>query len=183
MKTKMSRTKKALIILLCLPVLFLAGTWGYGALYDYLGGPAEMKLPVGTARILSPPMDVTVMVDGVEVPDARVFEMDESFNGKPQDSLVLWLPDLTAPHGREVIMVSRDRRKAGQGNESRSDYALWFGHFLVQADSGAWFIPFDDNIKGPGIDPRLEMDGDNISFFFSAHGKKPRRIEIEGKGD
>jgi hypothetical protein len=148
------------------------------AVFVYLH-PVILKVPAGSARVLSPPLDSAVKVDGEERPAARVFAMKTSFHGQPIDSLVLWIPEQSAISGRAIIIIDRMNRDVGTPpNFSDMDYCLLWGRYLFQSEGGSRNSLF---AKGERYeDPELVFENGTIKF--KVHTMSPylagRRIEV-----
>ena len=148
------------LIVACV-VLLLVGVSLF--VYLYKGHPVVLKVAAGSARVLSPPLNTTIKVDGRELPAAKCFAMRTLFDGSPADSLVLWLPDSSTTYGRHVLIVSRMHRDVGLPNSSNLDYYLLWDKFLFQSESGSLYASFSGP-KFDGQDPQLEIGGTYIKF-------------------
>src|SRR5258705_13360912 len=92
--------------------------------YLYKEHPVMLKVAAGSARVLSAPMNASIQIDGQVDPHARCFHMSSYFNGKPADSLVLWLPNSSSSDGREILIVDRANHSVGNPNSSNLNYHL-----------------------------------------------------------
>ena len=143
-------------------------------MFVYLKHPILLKLVYGTGRIIYPPLQRSIYIDGQLSESAKCFKMDKMFNGNPTDNLILWIPDKTNYLERRIIMVDRQNHTVGIPNYSNGSYQLIANKFLVQAESADWFIAFSNGVKGWSFDPRLVIENDTIVFNL------PKNI-IEGK--
>ena len=89
--------------------------------YLYNEHPLTLKLLNGSSRVLSP-VRTTVKMDGQIQTTAKCFAMKTLFNGKPTDSLVIWLPNASSHYGREILMINRNEKLAGMPNSSNIQY-------------------------------------------------------------
>ncbi len=130
--------------------------------YFYTQHPIVFKDAAGSARILSPPLDASVKVDGDERPLTKVFAMKTSFDGKPIDSFVLWIPDSSAVFGRDIIIIDKANHFVGRPNSNIMDYDLLLDRYLFQSESGSLSAPF---AKGERYeDTQLEFENNTIKF-------------------
>lgn len=70
------------------------------------------------------------------------------------------------PHawpGRHILIVDSAHQEVSLPNSSARQYKLLLGRWLLQAESGAWGVPFGDP-KLDGRDPDFQRSGDVISF-------------------
>jgi hypothetical protein len=134
-----------------------------------------------SGRVLSPPLNASIKVDGEERPTARVFAMTTSFDGKPIDSLVLWIPDSSISFGRAIIIVDKANHEVGMPNSNIMDYDLLWDTYLFQSEDGSRNAPF---AKGEGYeDPQLALE--NSTIKFTVHTMSPylagKKIEVDIK--
>lgn len=119
-------------------------------------------------RILAPPLNTIVFVDGEPNPGAKVFNMKTTYDDqKPIDCLILYIPNEANPLGRDIIIIDRNNRKIGLPNASKRNYSLLFNYFLMQGGGSDWFVPFDLNdggVKGWNFDPDLKINENRIYF-------------------
>lgn len=134
-----------------------------------------------SGRVLSPPLNASIKVDGEERQTARVFAMTTSFNGKPIDSLVLWIPDSSAVFGRAIIIIDRANHEVGRPNSSDMDYDLLWDRYLFQSEDGSRNAPFAKGERGEDLQLVLE----NSSIKFTIHTMSPylagKKIEVNIK--
>jgi hypothetical protein len=137
--------------------LVSAASLGY-ILYRH---PIILKAATGSARVLSPPLDATIKINGVVQPSAKCFEMKSLWDGSHADSLVLWLNDL--PVSRDVLIVDKQYRDVGSPNAGETNYDLLMGRYLFQAESAVPYASFKDE-KSYAQDPKLEVGANHIKF-------------------
>lgn len=146
----------------------------------FINYPIVLKVPAGTARVLTSKVKASVKVDGIEHSDARCFQMKSYFNGIPTDRIVLWLPVKSIYTNRAIFIIDRMRHEVGSTNTSEEAYYLLLDTFLFQSEGGSGLIPFD-SAKSYEVDPKLLITENSISFIlpeeYSYYGGK--RIEIE----
>lgn len=131
--------------------------------YLYKEHPVVLKVAGGSARVLSPPLNAIIKVDGQEQPQAKCFRMNSYFNGKPADSLVLWVPEPSSYYGREILIVDLSNHIVGEPNSSKFDYHLFWNRFLFQSESGSLMVPLM-SAKSYSQDPELMITNHLVSF-------------------
>ena len=127
--------------------------------------PLIVKTVSGSARLLSPPVEATIRIDGEVQPSARCFAVRSRFDGSPADSLVLWLSDPSAVYGRTVVVVDRLHHDVGLPNAGEGDYELLWGRYLLQSESGSMYASFR-GAKFDGQDPKLVISDEHITFII-----------------
>jgi hypothetical protein len=147
--------------------------------YLYREHPVMLKVVAGSARVLSPPMNASIQIDGQVEPAARCFLMSSYFKGKPADSLVFWLPSSSSVDGREILIVDRANHNVGYPNSSNLNYHLLWNRFLFQSESGNLMVPFR-SAKSFGRDPELVVNDHAVSFRMpdDANYFPGKRVEI-----
>jgi hypothetical protein len=147
---------KKLIIVGCLSCLMGVGYF----LYRH---PIILKAATGTARVLSSTASVTIKIDGQIDRSAKCFFSKSRFDGKPADDLVLWLPNVDAHYGRNVLIVDRLNGNVGLPNTGELDYYLLWNRFLFQSETGSGWVGFKD-AKLDKQDPHLELSDSHVTF-------------------
>lgn len=143
--------------------------------------PIILKAAAEGARVLSPPLDATVKINGEARPTAKCFEMKSLFDGRPADSLILWLDDSAAYN--DVLVVDKQYRDVGSPNASEKHYDLLLGRYLFQADNAVAYVSFN-SAKSYGIDPKLEIADTHIKFVVpksDSHDAKVIEIDFPNK--
>lgn len=124
------------------------------------------------------PIKCKVYADGKLLKEGRAFKM-EKLVSKPikVDRLVLWLPNDEEPYFRDVLILDKNYKKVGQPNSSDIHYQLFF-NLLIQSDSGEWYVPFSDNVKGSGFEPELKISNREISFKCPLRSVSFKKIKV-----
>ena len=147
--------------------------------YFYKEHPVVLKVVDGSARVMSPPMNAIVQIEGQVEPRARCFKMSSHFNGQPTDSLVLWLPDSSSVYGRDILIVDRANHIVGYPNSSNLHYHLLWNRLLFQSESGGLGVPLR-SAKSSSQDPGLVVSDQGVSFRMpdDANFFPGKRVEI-----
>ena len=110
--------------------ILLIGSAFFIYLYEH---PLALKLLNGSARVLSPPMKITIKVGGPIQIIAKCFTMKTLFDDQPVDNLVLWLPNASAYYKREILIINRSEKLVGMPNASNLEYDLLVNRYKQRA--------------------------------------------------
>lgn len=139
-------------------------------LYIFFQRPIVLKLFVGSARNIGTELKSTIYVDGKINTDAKLFKCNSDFyNKEKRNYYILYLRN-TSLNDFPVLTIENDENLICYPNASKSDYNIIFGN-LIQSESGANVrIPINDEVKGPGINPKLKMIENTIEFELPENG-------------
>jgi hypothetical protein len=140
--------------------------------------PIIVKWITGSARLIGKEIQNEVYINGKRKSEVKLFHVNSDFyNKKKKKNLVLYLIDLKQYDGIPVIIIDLKDKFVGFPNASISDYNLYFGN-LIQSESGAnVIIPINDGLKGWGYEPKLKINGKEISFELQDY-KKQKKYKI-----
>lgn len=110
--------------------------------------PILIRPLVGAGRVLFPPIDCEVRVDGNPRPDHICFRTT-AFSDRSAETIVVYSSVKNEFEFNDVIVIDVFGREAGLPNASEDDYYLVWNYFLFQSESGAAWAPF----SGPKFDP------------------------------
>ena len=134
--------------------------------------PLIGKTFAGTARNVGSETRSTIYIDDKEELNAKVFVLKSDFSGiQNKDYVILYLRN-TRRKEFPVIVIDKKRGLVTLPNASKTDYNIVFGH-LYQSDSGAnVMIPINDDLKGLGFEPELEITLKKITFKIPFKGRQ-----------
>ena len=140
--------------------------------------PILLKAVIGTARVITTPVEAVVRIDGEPQSSARCFHVGSSFDGSPSDYFILWLPNPNANYGRDVLFIDRMHDDVGLPNASDRDYQLFWNSVLFQSESGSKYVSFGRSKFEP-FDLHLELADQQISFVMPESPiLRGKRVEI-----
>lgn len=152
-----------LAILLAVPAVMVLA----GCIFLYQRHPVVLKVAAGSARVISTKIDASVLLDGVDQPEARCFNVNSSFHGQPADLVIVVLPNDQTASGVDPIVVDRANRSVGSVNSSEIDYYLLWSKYLFQSESGSIYVSFG-SAKGYEQDPQLRISDHTVEFMIPA---------------
>jgi hypothetical protein len=160
-------------------IIILAGCLFAGVFAFVYRHPIVTKLPVGSARVLSPHRNLTIRIDGQIDRSVMSFQGRTRINGRPADNIFLWIPDASAPLGRNIVEINLIDKLVGEPNSSNMNYDLLGGEYLVQSAGAETMVPYD-NVEFDFLDSHLEVNNDHIQFvILTSHGSlKGKTIEL-----
>lgn len=112
-----------------------------------------LKFMLGGARIHSNIADVVVKEDGIELPNAKVFILE---NG---NKLLVYAPESKS---YDVIIVDKLKKDLGLTNSGEDYYELIFEKFLFQTES-AYGAVYANGAKW-GLKPNLQINQNKITY-------------------
>ena len=137
-----------------LPTLIFIGALGILFLvYMIKNHTPILKFVFGGARIHSNIADAIVKEDGIELPNAKVFILE---NG---NELLVYAPE---SKNHKVIIVDKLKNNIGLGNSGEGDYELIFDRFLFQTESAYGVVPA--NGAKWGLKPNLQISEKKITY-------------------
>jgi hypothetical protein len=151
----MKRRTKIIAIALC--------TLAALAITKIASDPIYGKLLVGTARVLTKRIPITLEVGDQRIDRVWCFRESNLFHGGASKRLILWLESPHAVLGREILVVDLNRGKVYLPNSSTLDYKLISRRWLVQSEGGDGGVAFGDS-KLDASDPHFQQSGKSISF-------------------
>ena len=130
------------------------------------------KAVVGTARIVGNETQSEVFVNDQKQTNAKLFVSKSNFDGnETRDYLILYLRDLSMFNEFPVLIIDKQNRMVFYTNASVNDYNLIFGK-LLQSESGAnGLVALNNQSKGLGFEPNLEIHGNVITFKIPINDK------------
>jgi hypothetical protein len=148
-------------------ILLIIGTASFGFfLYCH---PIILKAATGSTKVLSPPLNTTVRVNGVIQPSSLCFEMKSLYDGSPADRLVLWQKDTSNSY--DLVIIDKLQGDVGfpvSVGDMFSDSLLNRYLFLTEEATRTVSITSE---KGFAQDPKLEVSEKYIRFRIP---KSPR---------
>src|SRR5882724_10915480 len=144
-------------------IIILAGCLFVGVFAFVYQHPIVTKLPVGSARILSPHRNLTIRIDGQIDHSVMSFQGRTRVNGRAADNIFLWIPDASDPLGRDIVGINLIEKQVGIPNSGNMNYDLLGGKYLVQSVDAEAMVPFD-NVKFDYLDPQLKINNAYIHF-------------------
>jgi hypothetical protein len=149
-----------------LPLLIAISAFGFFTL-RYLVENHEnvLKCLVGEGKMISPAKKTVIKIDGIELPDAKIFEADGNFylvteSIKDFDLLIL------VKSKNDVILPNSGCRE------------VVFSNYLFLADCAKGYFYADRSPAGMDFDPQLKITSSDINFVVPNH-----KIEIIFKGE
>ncbi len=131
------------------------------------------KLLFRTGRIISPPINAIIKIDGIENRNIKIFKTSEIYDpNRPNlhnrkiKSLIIWFPLSSSRNKRNIFYINIERQIIGNVNSSSRDYDLFFKKYLFQSDSGQYVVSWDDKIKGINFNPKLIIKKFEVSFIL-----------------
>lgn len=109
---------------------------------------------IGYARVYTKLSDAVVKEDGVELPNAKVFIMDDG------DKLLIYSPESKKSY--KVLIVDKIVNDIGETNAGEDCYDLVLNSYLFQSDN-AYGIVYASSAKW-GMNPHLNISDKQISY-------------------
>lgn len=142
--------------------------------------PVTIDYFFGITRILNQENNYELEVNNKKYKNC-VFKSTESFDKKRKHNfLILYLRDLNLKSKFEIIVVNLDEKVVGYFCGSVNCYDKVFG-YLFQSDMGSFYIPLEDNAKGPGFDAKLKLEGKKIDFYIPSERNERLHIQLSKK--
>ena len=137
-----------------LPVLIFIGALGILFLvYMVKNHMPILKFVFGSARVHSNLADAIVKEDGIELPNAKVFILEN------ENKLLVYTPESKS---YDVIIVDKTENNLGLTNSGKENYELVFGSFLFQSAS-AYNAVYANGVKWE-LDPKLNISNNQITY-------------------
>lgn len=127
--------------------------------------PIILKWVTNSARLIGRPIQATVYTNGKVNSGIRVFHIDKYWgsNAKANNYLIS-LAEYDSIGRLKFFNINLNENWIGSPvGTSKNDYDFIAG-YLFQSETGGDFIPFQDDIKGFGIDPQLSFIDRQIKF-------------------
>lgn len=138
-----------------LPIfLFISATSVFLLVYMKRNHEPVLRFLIGDARVHSNLVSATVKEDGVELSNAKVFEI------KNGEQLLVYSPDSKASY--KVIIINKVINNIGQTNSGKERYKLLFDKYLIQTD-GAYGVVYASSVKWE-LDPKLIITDTKITY-------------------
>jgi len=135
--------------------------------------PILLKWISGSARHHGWPIAATIYSNGKENKNIKLFYLDEVH------CYLLSLPENESSAMLRFVYINGQEKWLGRpAAASKKDYDFILGH-LFQSETGARFVPFEDDIKGFNFNPQLSISGGQIRFMMPPHQTSFDSIRIE----
>lgn len=135
--------------------------------------PIVLKWVTGSARHLGKPIPATIYTNGQVNDGIKVFYTDE-----PNNYLVS-LTEYDSLGMLKYFNINLNEKWIGRPTAtSKSDYDVIARH-LFQSETGGYFTPFQDDVKGFGFDPQLSFTDKQIKFNVPSGKLKFDSVRIE----
>ena len=126
--------------------------------------PILLKWLTGSARIIGRPISAKVLTNGQVNSKVKTFHADTYWEGEKADYFLLYFPVVSNKRMRTVVCINRqDKIVAKPSSQAVDAYDIFLG-FLFQSDMGKNFSSYQDEMKGYGFNPELEIGANFLKF-------------------
>jgi hypothetical protein len=148
----------------------------------YINHPILLKWIQGTARHIGKPISAIVLTNGRVNSTIKVFGVHyPDRNSEKTEDYLLSLAAFDREGKLKFINIDLKEKWVGRpACTANVCYDFVFGH-LFQSETGGFFSPFQDDIKGYGFNPNLEFTGSQIKFNLPPDKLNFDSIRIELK--
>lgn len=136
-----------------------------------LSHPIILKWFTGSARVEGRQTNATVYTNGQVNTNINVFHADKYWNGEPADYYILFFPYADNSRLKFLCLNRKDKYAGGPISTNVRDYDIIAGR-LFQSETGAHFIPMQDDIKGFNFNPNLVFSERQITLTIPPKAKE-----------
>jgi hypothetical protein len=147
-----------------------------------IDNPIVLKLLAGSARHIGKPIEVIVYTDGKINDEIKVFYVDKYWHGREKANCYLVsLKEYDTSGMLAYFNINLDERWIGSPVGTSKKHYDFIGGHLFQSETGGYFTPFQNEIKGFNFDPQLSFTETQIKFKVPPKTLKFDSVRIELK--